>query len=339
MLPAAYGDCLLITYGSRQLHHMLIDAGTQPTWHDHLRPHLEREGVEWLQLFVLTHIDADHIAGVIPMLEDPDPPVEIGEVWFNSRQHLAGRFLSVKQGEQFSTLIRERKLPWNEQFGERAVCVDEGPAAVKLAGGLQLTVLSPTRARLDRLARVWKREDHRHFLRGGAATPRRCQFWPPDPTPSTDVPALAATKFKSDSTASSNGSSIALLAEFGSKSILLAGDAYAQVLSKSIKALRPVWHASSLVPSRCPIMGAGETRAFACSTCCMQALPDLLQRRGASPTGQRGDRADHRARWTRPSSTLDHHCKRTEDWDDDALRTRYGFTTEYGNDGFLRLDL
>ena len=339
MLPAAYGDCLLITYGSRQLHHMLIDAGTQPTWHDHLRPHLEREGVERLELFVLTHIDADHIAGAIPMLEDPDPPVEIGEVWFNSRQHLAGRFLSVKQGEQFSTLIRERKLPWNEQFGERAVCVDEGPAAVKLAGGLQLTVLSPTRAKLDRLARVWKREIDRHFLRGGAATPRRRQFLARNPTPSTDVPALAATKFKSDSSVP-NGSSIALLAEFGSKSILLAGDAYAQVLSKSIKALRPdgtrlplgalkVSHHGSRGNTSVRLLDMLACKRYLIS--CNGEVHRLPDNEAIGRIIEHGGRD--------PKLYFNYHCKRTEDWDDDALRTRYGFTTEYGNDGFLRLDL
>jgi hypothetical protein len=57
----------------------------------------------------MTHIDANHIAGAIPMLEDKDFSLEIGEVWFNGWKHLSKRFLSVKQGGRFSELILERK--------------------------------------------------------------------------------------------------------------------------------------------------------------------------------------------------------------------------------------
>ena len=98
LLPAAYGDCIVCSYGTRTKRHVLIDAGTMPTWKAELRPHLERRGIERLELFVLTHIDADHIAGAIPMLEDETLPVKIDEVWFNGWDHLPKRLLSVKQG-------------------------------------------------------------------------------------------------------------------------------------------------------------------------------------------------------------------------------------------------
>jgi beta-lactamase superfamily II metal-dependent hydrolase len=339
MLPAAYGDCLLITYGTRRLRHVLIDAGTQPTWANHLRPHLVREGVRRLELFVLTHIDADHIAGAIPMLEDPNLPLDIGEVWFNGRKQIAGRVLSVNQGERFSALIAERKLPWNEHFDHRAVCVDDSVNSVKLVGGLKLTVLSPTRPKLDRLARVWKREVDRHFLGGGAAMPRRRQFLARTPTASTEVPALAATKFVGDSSVP-NGSSIALLAEFGMKSMLLAGDAHAPVLCNAIKALRPdgtrlpidalkVSHHGSRGNTSVGLLDMIACRRYLVS--CngdVHYLPDneaigrIIQHGGPDP-----------------QLHFNYQCERTRSWDSAQLRKKYRYSTEYGDDGFLRVDV
>lgn len=228
MLPAAYGDCIILSYGARPMRHVLIDAGTTPIWDKALRPHLAEHGIRHLELFVLTHIDADHIAGAIPMLKDEQLPVSIGEVWFNGWQHLPKRFLSVRQGESFSTLITEREIPWNSRFGDKAVCLadDAPPISNELDGGLRLTLLSPTPAKLGRLARVWKKEIDRHFLGREAGRPRRPAFLGRHPTKSTNVPELAATKFRSDSSVP-NGSSIALLAEYGDASILLAGDAQA----------------------------------------------------------------------------------------------------------------
>ena len=41
LLPAAYGDCIVITYGANQApSRILIDAGTTPTWKNSLRDHL-----------------------------------------------------------------------------------------------------------------------------------------------------------------------------------------------------------------------------------------------------------------------------------------------------------
>jgi hypothetical protein len=39
-----------------------------------------------------------------------------------------------------------------------------------------------------------------------------------------------------------------------------------------------------------------------------------------------------------PGVFFNYRCKRTKMWDDDRLRTKYGYTTEYGDRGFLRID-
>jgi hypothetical protein len=45
MLPTAYGDCILISYGTNPVRHILIDSGTHPTLDKYLRPHLISEAL------------------------------------------------------------------------------------------------------------------------------------------------------------------------------------------------------------------------------------------------------------------------------------------------------
>src|SRR5580704_17507749 len=66
MLPAENGDCLWIEYGDpKHSHRIVVDCGAKLTA-DILATRMK--GVEApLKLFVLTHIDADHINGVLPI--------------------------------------------------------------------------------------------------------------------------------------------------------------------------------------------------------------------------------------------------------------------------------
>lgn len=341
LLPAEYGDCILLSYGDGAPRHVLIDAGTMPTWQSALRPHLVARGVRHLELFVLTHIDADHIAGAIPMLEDPNLPVTIDEVWFNGWQHLPKRFLSVKQGERFSELIRDRRIPWNAQFGDRAACVDDTPPKRVLRGGLELTLLSPTPKELGRLAREWKREIDRHFLGIATGVPRRPQFLARHPTTSTDVGKLAATTFRSD-TSIPNGSSIALLVEYEGRALILAGDAHVAVLRRSIDVLLrargvarlgidalKVSHHGSRGNTSVDLLQMLDCRRFLIS--CNGDVHNLPDNEAVGRILQHGG--------DRPHLYFNYHCPRTQAWDDDTLRARYRFETHYGNAGFLHLDL
>ena len=56
--------------------------------------------------------------------------------------------------------------------------------------------------------------------------------------PETDLDTLAKRRFDADDSRP-NGSSIAVLAEYGGMRVLLAADAYADVLAQALQALRP----------------------------------------------------------------------------------------------------
>jgi glyoxylase-like metal-dependent hydrolase (beta-lactamase superfamily II) len=72
MCPALDGDCLLLTWSRTNiLHHLLVDLGRGATYR---RTRSQLITLPNLELLVISHVDADHIAGAIPMAaEDPAP--------------------------------------------------------------------------------------------------------------------------------------------------------------------------------------------------------------------------------------------------------------------------
>ncbi len=236
MLPARNGDCLWIEYGDAATpSRILIDCGAQSAYSilrdriDALPPN-QRE----FELFVLTHIDFDHISGAIPFFNDRDLDVGFGDVWFNGWKHLQ---LGAKQGETFSTLLADRGLNWNVSNRGGPIAVRAGRLpAFDLPGGMRITLLSPTSEKLRKLRTVWMKELKKHGLTPGATHEYRRFLRGGKPTTSEDVDALADTPFKGDRGAA-NGSSIAFLAEFGGHSVLFAADAHSPLLVESVKQL------------------------------------------------------------------------------------------------------
>jgi beta-lactamase superfamily II metal-dependent hydrolase len=234
MLPAGHGDCLWIEYGEgANRSRLLVDCGTESTYKP-LKARVEKVPIaeRRLELFILSHIDADHIGGAIPFFKDTSLGLAFDDVWFNAYKHISG-FLGARQGEIFSTLIEDRKLPWNKWTDGKTIVVDSAvlPTCM-LPGGMVLTLLSPTPSTLKKLQSQWSKEIAKLGLTPGKSEDFR-QFLSITQTSSEDVDALADSKFSSD-TAAPNGSSIAVLAEYGGKSVILGADAHAPVMVDSI---------------------------------------------------------------------------------------------------------
>jgi len=236
MLPAREGDALWIRYGTpKKTYQILIDAGRHTTAEElsdrlSVMPRDRRV----FELLIVTHIDRDHIEGVLRLLASPAPKFK--EIWFNAYDHL--RSVSLEsygpvQAENLSKLMSRNKLPWNRTWKGDAVCLGRGLRRLQLAGGMWLTLFSPDREKLEKLIPVWERECRKAGLQPGAGSspsePRGLEVFG-----ELDVESLASEPFRADS-GEANGSSIAVLAEYGGKRVLLTGDAHADRLIKSIK--------------------------------------------------------------------------------------------------------
>jgi beta-lactamase superfamily II metal-dependent hydrolase len=105
------GDCLLVSGGG---HHILVDGGLKGSFQDFARPALGKiaEQGEKLDLVCVSHMDSDHISGIIQLIDDvlawrvfrfqesqgnkkferptfPEPP-EISEIWHNTFEAQVG---------------------------------------------------------------------------------------------------------------------------------------------------------------------------------------------------------------------------------------------------------
>jgi beta-lactamase superfamily II metal-dependent hydrolase len=235
MLDADHGDCLLIEYGLTDCpKRILIDAGTPATYKRSLLPKIEEiindEGVCEFELFVVTHIDADHIGGALDLLRDANAAkVKIKQIWFNCFAHLTNQdpySLGVDQAEDLTEFIIESGLSWNESFRRLAVMVpDEGRLPEHVFEGMKLT--------LARLINSWRAAILEAGLRGGmGASPGQDSEDNEALGDDDDIEFLAEGEFDQDSTAP-NGSSIAFLAEFDGVKVLFGADAHPSVLLSS----------------------------------------------------------------------------------------------------------
>ncbi len=237
-LNAAEGDSLLLLYGTaRRPRLIVIDGGPRETCRAALLPRLlelrdtfpgGRRAPLLVELAVVTHVDSDHIAGLVALTgrlraasaDDDGPPILIKELWHNSfdaalgakqvaqaLRHVErlpaasdeGVVASVAEGHRLAEDAEALGIAVNVEFSGLVLRADDGGVEVPCGDGLTLTVLAPAYAQLEAFRREWQASLSR--TRGAVATTGGLD---------TSRPNLA---------------SIVLLAESGGRSILLTGDA------------------------------------------------------------------------------------------------------------------
>ena len=248
LLPASFGDSILIEYGDPETpHYILIDGGPFFAFENIdkvLRTQYPK--LKKIELLVVSHVDIDHIDGIVVMLNQEKLPYEIGEIWFNGYNELAavtsGDELGAKQGEYLSTLITELDLKHNQAF-DGPVLIDGGHLPeIKLDGGMVLTLVSPTKESLSELKEEWEETMEKAGLVSGDAVgalerlkeDKRYVYEPDDVLGDPDFDDLLAEKHKIDKSPA-NRSSIGFLATYGGKTCLFAGDTPSDLVIESIE--------------------------------------------------------------------------------------------------------
>ncbi|MGA1867757.1 MAG: ComEC/Rec2 family competence protein [bacterium] len=255
MLPAKEGDCLLITYGHiSDKKYILIDGGRKWTYKNSLKVLFEKLKINQLELIVVTHVDRDHIEGIMTLFEDSKLHINVKDVWFNTYDHLKGRAINppandegsflepmgAKMGEDLSDLLIKKGWPWNNYFKGNPVEITENMNDNKInIGEVKLTLLSPNREKLKSFIPKWKAECRKAGIVAGIEAEEYgsypiSQFETMGSNRRIDIDKLAETPFENDET-DANGSSIAFLFELEDKRILFAGDAHADILKNSLE--------------------------------------------------------------------------------------------------------
>lgn len=251
MLPAGPGDALVVEYGTRTKHRLLIDAGPVSSWPD-VRARLLARRDNRYDLFVITHVDEDHVGGALSLLDDPDLRHKVPEVWFNGYVHCAegGNILGPVHGEQLTERIAEGGLGWNTGIPRSPALGTGGPIVVPtradlpvidLPDGARLVLIGPSGPKLKAMAKEWsKKVIEAGLVPGegaeghlGGMAPRVKEVEPLPPVLDTGwLTTTAATKQRDSSKA--NAASISFVLEYDGKRLLLNGDATADVLTANI---------------------------------------------------------------------------------------------------------
>jgi hypothetical protein len=204
-LQANDGDCLLLHYqrAAAAPVRILIDGGSRGVYSKVLRGRIDKlRGTEALNLrmVMVSHIDADHITGLLDLFRDLERAQENGEepfcrirtLWHNSFERLhqgqtatvqsaavsatlggivapgleakaAAVVASVRQGKQLRDTAVRLAIPINDGAIDPLVrAPDSGVRRIRIAPGLQFSILGPREAQLRKLDEEWRKSKDSH---------------------------------------------------------------------------------------------------------------------------------------------------------------------------------
>lgn len=248
-LKAFNGDAILISFKENEnMRNILIDGGMPATYvqkgkngkliFGELQETVDkiRENDEKIDLLVLTHVDKDHIGGVLKWFEkDKEAHKIIGKVWFNSGRLISEYFdeqektenlleihgdsthTSIGEGVKFEDYIEENGI-W-----DRSIII-----ALEYFEylGIKFKILSPSPDKLKLLLGKWEKEKPESL--DTSADKNDYDL--------TLKEHIAIDNFKEDTTIH-NGSSIAFIMTYAKKNFVFLADAHPAVVVNSLKLL------------------------------------------------------------------------------------------------------
>jgi beta-lactamase superfamily II metal-dependent hydrolase len=254
LLPAKNGDSIWIEYGkSDRTRRILIDGGPINAY-EALEEKLNEmpAGDKRVELVVISHVDTDHIEGIIRHFAEKRSNWNISprDIWFNGYRHMQKKgMLGGREGDFLSALIRQRESDkWNKEFNNKAVVVqpDKPLPSDYLVEEMKYTILSPDVKKLERMAKKWEKDVDKHGLRPGDLEGaweqllNKTRLHPKEGLlgAAGEIDPMLLKQLSTDQSAA-NGSSIAFLLEFQGKSCLFLADAHASTIAQSLKRLLP----------------------------------------------------------------------------------------------------
>lgn len=227
VLEALYGDCIIISYGENKESFILIDGGIGKQCYRNLKEffrYLQQNDLK-LDLLVLTHIDSDHISGILNLFSESDFDFSrINRMWFNYGQDLDEELNIIREGDIEKILIHDEstQISWKqattleEQISKSGINKD---IIVKKNDAYQINkakikILSPTVKVLKEFNNNWIKEE-----RSDTKIAARTDY-------DNTVEELVIKRFH-ENISLANKSSIAFLFEYESFKALFLGDSSA----------------------------------------------------------------------------------------------------------------
>ena len=230
-VEAHRGDCFVFSWiheGIQQC--LVVDCG--PEWtYPKLYPIIERLGR--LTAIIITHVDYDHLGGLISFMNDDNPPCKLDfPIYMNTPSYALAydnsEQVNIEHGIDMDSLLKSKKLPVYGLFAAN------GPLKTTEIGGMKLTILSPTEDVLREFVAEWnafliKQESEEREVVGDEKTSKGQSSRPIEDYFNKSE---GFHKVKDDLI---NASSIAFIAEYGNSKYLMLGDSHPEVVEKVLR--------------------------------------------------------------------------------------------------------
>ena len=234
VLNASNGDCIIVSYGKEERHHILVDGGQGRLCFQQLRKYVNniKNSGEKIDVLLLSHIDSDHIDGIIRLLSQRTFDFDmIKEMWFNFGHSLEDKLGIAVKMEKVCLFDGTTEISWKQGIELDKKLQNEGiknRVVTKLerisVGGAEITILSPSIEVLKKFAeQELEQEKNMSQIAGNTDYEK-------------SISELNEKEQENHITLI-NRSSIACLFEFEGKGILLLGDADPNEIVNSLKAL------------------------------------------------------------------------------------------------------
>jgi hypothetical protein len=193
VVQAEFGDCFILESKSgNDSVNVLIDGGPYQTFEKHLKPTIKKVLLNGkIDLMILSHIDNDHIIGLLDLLGEiknqregrKKELVKVEKIWHNSfsdllelhgdPNKLLGNIFSPKnmgtgpnvgeslvlkgfqQGTDLTKLANGLKIPINPDF-DKIIAVNDKIISVRLKN-ISIFLLGPTKKNVDELREKWNK--------------------------------------------------------------------------------------------------------------------------------------------------------------------------------------
>lgn len=236
-LKALYGDCIILTYGLEQNNYILIDGGIGKECYRSLKAFTDslKKNNTNLSLLVLTHIDSDHIDGVLKIFSEKDFDFStINKMWFNYGDFLNKELGVIRDKEKNDIFIQDEttKISWKQGTSLEKVLKQAGFQYEKVIKRFDefdieeahITILSPSLEILREFNEHWMIEEERETKISAASD--------------YDIPIEELNNLEFHENISlANKSSLAFIFEYQQKKALFLGDASAIEIEKSLSEL------------------------------------------------------------------------------------------------------
>lgn len=206
MYPAENGDAFLICTDTTNI---LIDGGYPSTFTQYVKDDLKElnSANKSLELVITTHIDCDHIGGILKFLSSNGTSAQpsnitISNIWHNSLRNITipiaepldleknrsllqsihdrghpktksdidsnAEKISAQQGSTLATLIHNGGYRWNNGDGTTSIS-KESLESFAITGGI-IRVLSPSQDSLKSLLNEWKKQLKKYGFKGSISS-------------------------------------------------------------------------------------------------------------------------------------------------------------------------